>query len=879
MKLAVGANVGHIGNRNIPTGPVRMAEIDKKIQAFRDSVTPDLYLPSDFIDFDKVQAEVNRLKPGLSEILEHRKAKGFSKTSLGNALKSNPVVFEVLMLLASIRGGIYFPDGRYLPERSKTKSGIINTKEIAELLLEIGVDKLLKQPGEIESQLLIAVVADLAESRRFPTRTRFEARIESIIDEAIKASQRGGKAVKLLERKELPQYARRRAEYAISIDDEIAMGIGIVFQAQSGGRQQRDLRVTYPELASELRKDDIQFCLIADGLGLKEASDGTLAELLKGVPYCMTTNQAEGGALVTAISAYQRRVPQDQNNSASLNSIIASAIYDQSSLSTDDLPSSEQNAKLALASFANNHPNLGVELVDRGGSLRWQRPEEIRRAQVLANRFREKDAIKLLVDLIGTGSEETSFKSSCASLKPSSRSKLSFDVSVFAADKEFSTELASEISAKSYEIFPDNRVAVVILPNALSASELNLLQRHQLILTTSVVAIGVDEILEMARGKEMPSATLQTLILKQADLGKVSPFVLRGATPREMFYGRENEEADLLATLSSNSVAILGGRRIGKTSLLLHAQDQLTQAGFQTYFCDCQAVANWNDFGQLISRQWDVEVPKRFAPHNLLDLIKSLSNREAGSLILLLDEIDQLLKWDLQHEEGEAPEAFFRSCRSVSQQSLAQFVFSGERIIANQFWNAQSPHWNFCKPLMLTQLGENETAKLISEPLLRLGIEITDAHAFEESVWERTSGHPELVQFLGDALINQLNEGDRKEFKVGVVDVEECTNRVEYAEQYLETYWGQSTNLERLISILLCQKNKNLKDIENDLRKLGVKADQSELFVSLKMLELYGIVRRLGHEHEIRPDWFGPSLRYYGGIKRMIETYGTMCGK
>jgi len=305
----------------------------------------------------------------------------------------------------------------------------------------------------------------------------------------------------------------------------------------------------------------------------------------------------------------------------------------------------------------------------------------------------------------------------------------------------------------------------------------------------------------------------------------------------------------------------------------MHANERLSEAGFNSYFCDCQAVRDWEDFGNLVSRVWKTDVPSQFKPHHLYDLVKALDHAKDEGLVILMDEVDQLLEWDQSHSEDETPESFFRACRSISQQGLAQFVYSGERVIAKKIWDPHSPHWNFCKPLSLQQLQSPETASLITEPLLRLGITIDEPESLAKEVWKRTSGHPELVQFVGDALIKKLNTESRSNFALDHEDVVEVTDCFGYAAQYIETYWGQSTSAERLISILLSRAPTGMSGLTSDLKAHGVQLHHEKLLDALRMLELYGIIHQIDEQFILRAEWFGLALGYYGGSEDLIERY------
>ena len=75
-----------------------------------------------------------------------------------------------------------------------------------------------------------------------------------------------------------------------------------------------------------------------------------------------------------------------------------------------------------------------------------------------------------------------------------------------------------------------------------------------------------------------PTRALSDLVLDQVSLTTVSPFFTRGPVPEHMFFGREREINEVRSKLRTHSVALIGGRRIGKTSTLQRIQ-RLLEAG------------------------------------------------------------------------------------------------------------------------------------------------------------------------------------------------------------------------------------------------------------------------------------------------------------
>ena len=213
---------------------------------------------------------------------------------------------------------------------------------------------------------------------------------------------------------------------------------------------------------------------------------------------------------------------------------------------------------------------------------------------------------------------------------------------VTSSTRDLTGDVTREIGLRSMEDAPGSSVAILLTPLELSGHELEARRKSQAVLPVNVILISPTMLVDMARSAS-PLAKLVDAILNQSDLTKVSPFILSNPTPSRMFYGREAEAATVLGTIATNSVAILGSRRIGKTSLMRRVQSDLEKSNFQPFFGDCQTVRTWQDFATLAGSNWSVQLPAEFEPRHLSSLVMQLGAGTAGNVVLLLDEIDQLL--------------------------------------------------------------------------------------------------------------------------------------------------------------------------------------------------------------------------------------------
>ena len=140
---------------------------------------------------------------------------------------------------------------------------------------------------------------------------------------------------------------------------------------------------------------------------------------------------------------------------------------------------------------------------------------------------------------------------------------------------------------------------------------------------------------------------LVDIILEQADLTVVSPYVISGPVPDNMFFGRDYEIKAIMRTIRDRNYAILGGRKIGKTSMLTKIHRLLGQtSGFRSYYLDCEHVFDY----QHLLRSLALACQPPGMPESIDDLrhlaICLRRRHEGKTVVFLLDEVDHLLAYD-----------------------------------------------------------------------------------------------------------------------------------------------------------------------------------------------------------------------------------------
>jgi hypothetical protein len=145
-----------------------------------------------------------------------------------------------------------------------------------------------------------------------------------------------------------------------------------------------------------------------------------------------------------------------------------------------------------------------------------------------------------------------------------------------------------------------------------------------------------------------------------------------------------------------------------------------------------------------------------------------------------------------------------------------------------------------------------------------MNISLVDLAEFEDEVWLRTSGHPQIVQFLGDRLVRSLDDrSDRRNLDLSPEDVVATTETFEFAEHYLETYWGQATPYEKAVSRVIADGASTSAEILVLLADHPGQEGAEGLFNALRMLQLYGIVEERDGQLRMRAVWFEKALAHF----------------
>ncbi|MCR4405575.1 MAG: AAA family ATPase [Anaerolineae bacterium] len=364
-----------------------------------------------------------------------------------------------------------------------------------------------------------------------------------------------------------------------------------------------------------------------------------------------------------------------------------------------------------------------------------------------------------------------------------------------------------------------------------------------------------------------PEQRLIQIILSQVDLNAVSPYVTSGPVPENMFFGRDNELKTVTRKVKDCSFALIGGRKIGKTSILAKVYRLLSETpDFFPLYLDCQAVTDYDGFFEAVQSMWEVELPS-FSPDGFRRLITQLNNDWArGTVIILLDEIDALLSYDLLSQEK-----LFRVFRALSQEQYCRFVFCGERILYTRLHAPDSPLFNFCDTIHLSYLDEQSARRIILEPMQAMGIMLEDQEALVREIMDLSSCHPNIVQYICQRLIIQINRRGAR--RITMADLEAVRNSSQFSEYFTEVTWGNATALEKIVSLLMIDQGPStLADIETFLTRAEVAVPQADLEEAIRDLVLYSIIRKNGQYYEFANQGFPQVIKASQDMPTLVDS-------
>ena len=285
-----------------------------------------------------------------------------------------------------------------------------------------------------------------------------------------------------------------------------------------------------------------------------------------------------------------------------------------------------------------------------------------------------------------------------------------------------------------------------------------------------------------ALGKEGRRAFLELLSRSGFRFQHLSPYQSLGALrggDNALFVGRD-AEIDRVLRQPRRAFAIVGARKIGKTSLLLRLEEELRrQLGAHAHilYIECSESSPAMVWRMITDK---LKMPP-VDPRNARAEMQVRLSRLRSPVVLLLDEIDGVYSDADENSEKEA-ERFMWDLRGLAADGTLRLILAGYIRIYERRQDSTSAFHNFTTFIRLAELTPEAARKLVVTPMEQLGISFANQQLVKR-ILERTWQVPWIIQFFCDQLIRRLDErlaGDRhSDRRILGEDVENTSVQVE----------------------------------------------------------------------------------------------------
>jgi hypothetical protein len=375
--------------------------------------------------------------------------------------------------------------------------------------------------------------------------------------------------------------------------------------------------------------------------------------------------------------------------------------------------------------------------------------------------------------------------------------------------------------------------------------------KHKTSLNYNLVLVGAEEQKRITQSRR-PSGELLDMIAAQIPISYLSPYETRAPVTGSRFFGRESEITRILSSPDTNH-AILGIRRIGKTSLLRETERLLAERDESTrvIYLECSDLLSTDDYIREVVRKLNPKELPRLQMQKYVfffpNFLERMHQFHKVKLIFLLDEIDNLVI--MQRGDWE----LFRMLRASSNKGACQYIMAGFREAMREQYMLDSPFYNFAQEIRISEFSRQQARELISVPMENLRVRIRNEEEVVNRIYNETAGHPNLIQYYCMILLRRLDQtGQREITPDSLIDV--------YADEgftsHLLTSFMQNTeNREKALiyAILMSAENAGSKsfsheEIDRVLRSGGITLQQTSIDEALNLLTLAGVIHRKGRE-------------------------------
>ena len=400
------------------------------------------------------------------------------------------------------------------------------------------------------------------------------------------------------------------------------------------------------------------------------------------------------------------------------------------------------------------------------------------------------------------------------------------------------------------------------------------LLRYKSAVNNNLVLIGSEEQKDVVQSRR-PSGELLDMISIQVPISFLSPYETRAPVTGSRFFGREHEISRILANPDTNH-AILGIRRIGKTSLLRETERVLAERApnLPVVYLESSDLLSTDDYIREVVRKLNPRELPRLQMQKYVfffpNFLERMSKVHKSKIIFLLDEVDNLVI--MQRGDWE----LFRMLRASSNKGACQYIIAGFREAMREQYMLDSPFYNFAQEIRLSEFTRQQARELVVVPMENLRVRIRKEDQVVSRIFEETAGQPNLIQYYCLILLRHLDQtGEREISPESLIDVYSDEG---FTSHLLTSFMQNTENREKglVYAVLLSLEEAGLKgfshtDIDEILKKVGLVLKQKDIDEACSVLSLAGVIHRNDKQFYFTSPVFTRVLNHAYDLKYLLR--------
>lgn len=293
------------------------------------------------------------------------------------------------------------------------------------------------------------------------------------------------------------------------------------------------------------------------------------------------------------------------------------------------------------------------------------------------------------------------------------------------------------------------------------------------------------------------SIALLGQICDQIPSSQMAPYEISKPVTGTRFFGREFEVNKIIKKFDTN-FAVIGQRRIGKTSLLLEIKRRLKEENVKEeiikerseieepiVFLDCSLIKTPYAFIEALVQKFQPAEISRLCYQTpevfLMGFLERIHKVLGGPVTIFLDEVD---KWfAFESRDIKLLDMF----RVSSESEYCRYIVAGFAHLMKETQLVDSPFFRkMFEYIKLGNFSKRDVKELILKPMTHLRIQINQQDEMVERIYKETGGLPQLAQYYCLNLIAQLDRQGTRQITPG--NLSGIQNEIEFKNLVLGSF-------------------------------------------------------------------------------------------